>query len=95
MKKITLLFFAIALFSCTVENDFIYQEKEDTVSKSNKRTLDEAIKVAQNAISFFGSKSRSEGYRTIDMETFNIYVRMKIPEVPIMIHCFGTNHDIF
>ena len=68
MKKLALLLFSVVLFSCTAETDFNYQEKTDAISKSNKRSLAEAIKVAQNAAILFKHNSRSAESRTIDLE---------------------------
>lgn len=68
MRKLTLLFLSVVIFSCTAETDFIYHENANVISKSNKRNLDEAIKVAQNAATLFKHSSRSEGNRMIDME---------------------------
>ena len=60
---------SLVLFSCTIEDDFVYQELYTTVPELNKRTLTEALEIAQEATSLFGTQeSRSGDIRTIDTE---------------------------
>lgn len=69
MKKLTTIFIlSLVLFSCTTENELVYQNHSTTVSKQAKRSLTEALEIAQEAASLFDNKSRSGEVRTIDMK---------------------------
>ena len=70
MRKTIFVFISFfVLFSCTTENELVYQEHSTTVSVVNKRSLAEALEIAQEAISLLGTQqSRSGDIRTIDMK---------------------------
>ena len=66
-KSISLFILSVVLFSCTTENELVYQELSTAVPELNKRSLTEALGIAQEAASLFNGKSRNVESRTIDM----------------------------
>ena len=70
MRKTIFVFISFfSLFSCTTENELVYQKHSTTVPVVNKRSLAEALEIAQEAISLLGTQqSRSGDIRTVDMK---------------------------
>lgn len=69
MRKLTGVFILnFVLFSCTTEYEFVNQETSTAIPKLAKRSLTEALEIAQDATSLFGAESRSEELRRIDMD---------------------------
>lgn len=66
-KPISIFFLSVVLFSCTTDNELVYQEHSNIVPELNKRSLTEALDIAQEAASLFNAKSRGAESRTIDM----------------------------
>ena len=69
MRKLASAFIlSLVLFSCTTEDGLVYQEHSNTVPGLNKRSLAEALEIAQEATSLLETQqSRSAESRTIDM----------------------------
>lgn len=67
-KNIAIIILNLVLFSCTTEHELIYQENSTTHPKPTKRSLSEALEIAQDATSLFNTQARSQELRTIDMK---------------------------